>query len=230
MDSKRVNVFVQVNTIKGNRYLDDCGKIMNAFDEEFPTKGVQADNFSSNTLVMVNAEARLRQVKVTTQVIWLYFDTPDTNQYVIDHSTRVIEGICDTIGVTQFNRIAVRSQYIIFDSDFRSLVRRARTWSFSPALATAMGSSERLGDDSEGFQLIYPVISGDMVVNFQLGAAQMEEESREPPLPKEGLLLDSDVYRNGRFSLAEFRRFARVATSWPGEKTSAIILALTGVD
>ena len=41
--------FCQVNTVKGNRYLDDAGLIMNAYADQFPEM-----NVGLNGLIMTN--------------------------------------------------------------------------------------------------------------------------------------------------------------------------------
>ncbi len=228
-NTKLVNVFVQANTIKGYRYLDDCGKIMLAFDEQFPIKGIQGDNLSGQTLSMTNSESPIRQVRVTTQVVWVHFESPDTLQFVIDQSTGIIEKICQLIDVQRFSRIAIRTQHILSDADLDVLAGKARSYFFQPALNQLLGVTSVTSDEAvNGFQFSFPVQVGDMAVNFQVGTAQLADEGSNTDYPRNGLLLDSDAYRNGEFSLAEFRRFLRGATSWVSKPVTGVVEALAG--
>src|SRR3712207_5470602 len=95
------NSYVQVNTIRGNRYLDDAGKIMNFYDDDFPEKEVGLEGLN-----MKNKESKLRTVQVTTDRIWVHVHQPDTLTYAMDNSFKVVEQISDIIGVTSFKRVA----------------------------------------------------------------------------------------------------------------------------
>ena len=126
MAVKLADAFVQVTTIKGNRYLDKCGMVMNAFDERFPEKEIQSDNLGTNTLSMVNRESSFRQVRMNVNTIWLSFERPPTPQFSMDQSTTTIQEICGIIDVTHFSRIALRTQHIVYEQDAIALFVRAR--------------------------------------------------------------------------------------------------------
>lgn len=224
IDSKLVNVYVQVRTIKGNRYLDVAGEIMNRFEEEFPTQVIQADNLGGTTLSMIKPDGPLRHVRVTTQVVWLHFETPDTNQFVVDHTTRIVDSISDKIGVTHYGRVGVRTQHIAFDDDPGALIQRARRYFFSPALDAIFQATEHRADDGlDTFQLIYPVRVGDMSVNFQAGSAEQAPDNRETFLPRRGVLLDTDMFREGQATRGEVRSFLRTAMAWVEGPVSRMI-------
>ncbi len=107
IEPRIANAFVQANTVKGNRYLDDAGKIMNEWDDSFPEKQVGLEG-----LHMRNSDKALREMRVSTSTIWLAFFEPDTLQLVLDQSSNVIQKVAEIIEVEKFSRVGVRTQYV----------------------------------------------------------------------------------------------------------------------
>ncbi len=101
------STYLQVNTVRGYRYLDDCGKIINKYDREFPNKTWQLQG-----LALSNPDATLRAINVTVDRIWVQFERPDTLTYAADNGARVIEEICEMLEVNLFSRFGLRAQYL----------------------------------------------------------------------------------------------------------------------
>ena len=97
----------QINTEHGYRYLDDAGKVMNAFAEDFPELAVGLEGLS-----MKAPGAKLEEVRVSTTAAWASFDRPDTLQYVVDQSWRVFKVVVELIGVQTASRFGMRMHYL----------------------------------------------------------------------------------------------------------------------
>jgi len=101
------DAFVQANTIKGFRFLDHAGVIMNRWIEEFPTHQVDP-----NGLHMEAKDSVLREFRVNTDRIWLRFSFPETVQFVARQAQSMITEICNMLGVKDCRRVGMRLQYI----------------------------------------------------------------------------------------------------------------------
>lgn len=217
-DALLANVYVQVDTIRGSRYLDEVGRLMNNWETEFPYKQLSDDG-----LRMTNAYSQSRQLWVNAERIWLHFLEPDTLTYVSDHSRRIVEQVCQTIEVTTFSRVGLRLQHFVPADNLGDAAHRLRLRVFSEAINNAFGSysnaPRREGDgEVAGFEFMLPVITDEFVTMLRAVPVQRSggtEKSRD--MAAQGILIDVDVFRSdGAQSIQDFRRFLRNVESWSG--------------
>ena len=86
--------YFQANTIKGHRYLDDAGKIMNRWDSEFPNKDVGLQGLS-----MRNPDALMRELRVDNRTIWIRFSFADRLRQITELSINITTEICEILEV-----------------------------------------------------------------------------------------------------------------------------------
>lgn len=194
-EAELVKAFCQVNTVKGYRYLDAAGEIMNAYDDQFDELQVGLDG-----LTMRRSGAVIDEAKVSTSQVWISFTGPDTVQYVVDQATRFVRFVTETLGVTACSRYGFRTQHLLpfAATDF-------------PEAATKVihyGLADRIPGRIDQFELHLDVdAQKDSGTKVRIGSA-VRGEGMDPRFPKAGVLLDFDIWRKGTdLPSAGFRAF-----------------------
>jgi hypothetical protein len=198
-----ISAQVQVNTIRGNRYLDDAGKIMNLYDSAFPEKRVGLDG-----LHMVNRDAKLSEMRVTIDRIWLGFTEADTLQYVIDHAARVTDEVAKIIEVTEASRFGIRLEHLNPADDAEAAVHRLAKAIYTDALRPDTWEISSL-------EAMVEVRVAKVNVIIRVRPVRRDPRVEERSLPEFGIMIDTDIFRQGNpLSLSELRKFLREATQW----------------
>ena len=139
-----VNAFCQVNILKGFRYLDDAGKIMNRYDDDFAEKSVGLNGLDMSTK---KEDAILREMRVSSRHIWLRFSKPDTYQYVIDHGSSRIREVADIIDVSSASRFGVRLEYLYPVRDAAIATRSAAGAIFKESFVAGGSEANEMAHD-----------------------------------------------------------------------------------
>ena len=200
--------FVQINTIKGYRCLDDAGKIMNRWDEEFPAKRVGADG-----LDMSNDGDVLRAIKVTVDRIWLHFVSPQHANSVVKHASVVLAEMCGVMEIQECRRIGMRLQYVRAAPNLSDAVK---------GLANALLGSEWQEQiehlsDGRSFTLALGLVDADLHIGFKASTALLNPKLAPTPtetLPRQVVLLDFDLYTEERTSITQLPKFLKRAEKW----------------
>ncbi|MHB8576345.1 MAG: hypothetical protein ACYDCQ_13550 [Dehalococcoidia bacterium] len=218
-DFKLLAAFIQVNTRKGYRYLDEAGKIMNYYDERFPQKTV-----SLQGLFLANPDARLRQIQVSTERVWLYIDEPDTLRYVTDHARLEVENICMLMGVESFKRVGLRLQYLHALRQPEKYMAAAQPRIFSDSLNRALASAGAPSLDT--FEMKLTIKQGELNVAVTVSPVKKAPGAAEAAgLPENAVIFDPDIYSEGEITLPEFRRFLRSAEAWIEDSAPHLVTA-----
>jgi len=204
-DPVLVQAFCQVDTIKGNRYLDDAGKIMNEYDADFPEKRVGLDGLN-----MINKDSPISQINVTVNRVWVSFTRPDTLQYVQDHARRIITRICELIVVTDATRFGLRTEHLVLIPDDLLLVREtARNLLHADLLPTRLNSLT-------SFESVIEVEHSQFLTTSTRihPARRLDNVSDDDRFPPFGIMLDTDSFRKDQsVPLTDLRKFLRAAVS-----------------
>lgn len=198
--------FFQASTIKGHRYLDDAGKIMNRWDSEFPNKDVGLTG-----LLMRNPDAMLRELRVDNRTIWIHFSFPDKLRQIAELSISVATEICGILEVKQFSRLGFRIQFLYDMSDVTGGSGRIANRIFAPALQDIMAG--RQPEDS--FEFAVNTGTQQNPVTLRVAAVEKKPEAKTPPgFPEHGLLVDADIFQKQVSYLDDLKRFMRAAQDW----------------
>ena len=205
-DLALVNCFFQVNLVRGFRYLDDAGKIMNRWDEEFSEKAV-----GLNGLVMRNPAAQsLVQVQVDTSKIWAHFRKPPTLTYVFDHAANLADEISAILGVETYRRTALRVQYVAPVGNVDSASRRLGA-DVAPYLIEMVASQQR---EVEGLEMAIRVADPLLSSRVAIGVTSRElVPDSANDLPERAILFDADLFST---ETIEARRAKLVLLRIPG--------------
>ena len=212
--------FFQANTIKGHRYLDDAGKIMNRWDSEFPNKDVGLTG-----LLMRNPDAMLRELRVDSRTIWIHFSFADRLRQITELSINVTTEICDMLEVKQFSRLGLRIQFIYDMSEVTGEDGQITNRIFVPALQDIM--ERRQPQDS--FEFAVNTGTQRNPVTLRVAAVEKKPEAKAPSgFPKQGLLVDADIFQKQTSYLDDLKRFMRSAHDWVDKELPRIEKAISG--
>jgi hypothetical protein len=200
--------------VKGHRYLDDAGKIMNHWDSEFPTKEVGLDG-----LLMTNPHAILRDLRIDNRTIWIHLRLPEAVKQVVDLSMNITEQICEIIDVKQFGRLGLRLNFIHDLGDSSNMLDIVGSNLFSSEclqLAKTAGSG---GD----FDFALLLGTKDVSLNLRVATVRKKPDVKlDKELPESGVLLDVDIFREGTSFLDDMKRFGRLAKDWVDDELPKI--------
>lgn len=216
------NMFVQANTIRGNRYLDDAGKIMNFYEEDFPAMEVGLDG-----LKMRNPDTKLRTVQVTTELVWVHIELPDTLTYGSDQAYRIISRVCDIIDVTQLKRMGMRFVHLISteNTGIRRGTMHRRVFN-SYADNVLNGVYVNTGNTDKVMEFKVSLKEKERQIDIRI--AEVERTANAPDaqrIPGTAILIDSDIHREGKFELSEFGRFLRDGQRWISTNLPTLVAA-----
>jgi hypothetical protein len=103
-------VYIQVNTVKGNRYLDDAGKIMNRYSEDYEETNVDLRGLRFST--PRDSESLLPyQLTVDSSKIWMTYSHPARILTQATQILSIVRDISQEIGVSSYSRLGLRVQY-----------------------------------------------------------------------------------------------------------------------
>lgn len=204
MERVLAQAFCQVDVVKGFRYLDDAGKIMNEYDAEFPEKNVGIQG-----LTMSNKTATLRGLAVSVSRIWLSFFKPDTLQYVLDQSWQRVNKITELTGVTGATRFGFRTENVVPIEDEDAVMKKVGPRVITPTILPKDEKTLR------SFGAMAEIRLDDMEAAIRVHLVRKADKAVESELPEQGIMFDIDVYRGGdMLPINEYRAFLRKAIGW----------------
>lgn len=184
-------VFVQANLIKGYRYLDLSGVVLNRIADLYKEFSIDPNGALLKTPKDVKDPHALR---FSVDRIWVQYAPIKSLKYVIDTAPEWIEGISKDIGVSRFNRLGLRAQYFM---PCKNIIKSSTILSkkisgdiFQDMLADV--------DDKEDADLNYRVRIPikDFIALIRVSIVRIERDAREPgDFPSDGFIYDMDIYR-----------------------------------
>lgn len=211
-DPVLVKAFVQVNTVKGWRYLDDAGRMMNHFADQFPEMKV-----GLNGLQLRAPDATLDDARVTAQDIWVSFTRPATTQLIGDQAWNFVRAVAEFLDVTSASRLGLRMQYLLPVAPTTDLVTRVASVVLGAAVLDL--ARER---HSFGVEMQFSIDAAHMATLRVEPVQVVDRATLTSSIPGEGLMFDGDVSRTGSFAITEARQFLRTASAWCDEHLLAL--------
>jgi len=218
-----VRAFCQLDFIKGNRYLDDAGKIMNEFEGEFPEKEVGVKG-----LTMVNRDSPLRRAFVSVDRVWTGFEEPDTLTFVADQAWRVFKTVCEIIEVSEAKRFGIRFEHLYplrLEGDaLAGAIRSTATRAVGASLLAAVP------ENLSSFEAILDSTWKDVGVRLQLAPVRRLVEPESPDgLPDHAIMFDADIHREAKsMPVSDARRLFRAGVEWITEEFPGVAKAVLG--
>lgn len=124
---KNINSYWQVNYIKGFKYIDRAGEIVNNFykEDKEPIHIMSRDQLSIILRLDDNEDKEMKeQIKISVRDFWYNFVKADSFQYQRDHFLKASKDIFDILEINQFKRIGIR-QIFEYEFDNRDKLNKA---------------------------------------------------------------------------------------------------------
>jgi len=190
---KNPESFMQINTIKGFKYVDRAGEIVNAYHKNNSAPQFQ---MGLNGLVIEQPKDKIDELKITAQVIWAKFSEIDSLDSISTLFAKESENILKILEVEKISRIGWRNYFV---HEFLNKEKQDEYLKKFTVIKDTKPTVVRLeiktGKDFSANLMLQPVIKND--------------ENKTS-----GILFDIDIFQNGEFEpkdisnlLREFRQY-----------------------
>lgn len=190
---KNPESFIQVNTIKGFKYVDRAGEIVNAYHRNNSAPQFQMD---LGGLIIVRPIDKIEELKITSQVIWAKFSDIDSLDFIATLFSKEAENILNILEVEKISRVGWRNYFV---HEFLNKEKQKEYLEKFAVIENTKPSVIRLevktDKDFNANLVIQPVIKNDT------------EKTH-------GILFDIDIFQNGEIEpknisklLREFRQY-----------------------
>jgi hypothetical protein len=200
-----INVFVQANTIKGNRYIDDAGKILNKYAEDYTDKEVGLSGLLLGR--PKNSEKLPYNIRVDLVRIWMQFHSPSEVSQTLPKASEIVREISDIIGVTHFSRLGLRAVYFLPISLEHPVIRKFADMALGTSMRNEMN---RMGGELQ-FETTIRGTSRDLSLLIGARTIKVPDEPKPGDFPTDGVAFDVDAYDTGVLDVARMRRFLLTA-------------------
>lgn len=179
---KNPESFIQVNTIKGYKYVDRAGEIVN-----FYYKNNSAPKFimGLNGLSIEEPKEKIDELKITPQLIWVKFGEPDSLDMIASVFSKEAENILKILEINKINRIGWRNYFVY---EFQNKEKQAEYLKKFTVLKNTKPVIIKLEietlKDFNAILLLQPVIKNDV------------EKTH-------GILFDVDVFQNKEVDVSQ---------------------------
>lgn len=185
--------YVQANTIKGYRYLDLSGVVLNRIGEHYNEVGI---DLSGGTLSKPKDDLLPRAIRFSSGHIWLHYSEPESLAQVVDSAPEWIRGIAENLEVTKFSRLGLRIVYFLPSKDWHEDTQGLAQIVSPDFLGSKIGPVDDVEDVSFGYGV--RIQSGDLIVHLQLGAVRPAGDVGSSVYSAPGLIFDIDLYERGK--------------------------------
>lgn len=200
---KLVESFCQINYLKGFKYIDSAGQILNLYQKNDGTVKYQ---MSPDQLVIYDPTKEIQELKVANFDIWLHFTEPNNLGEVERLSLQEMSKILPIIDVEDLLRIGWRNFYILELDD-------SQKNKFEKILETD-------GGKINGFTMVDESKDIKLAVNVSL--VIKNDHSKKP-----AILFDLDTFQKDKISRSTIKeKFEKIRDSINGDSTLKLINAI----
>jgi len=209
------NGYFQASLVKGWRYLDDAGKVVNRWLDQFPDTTVGIEG-----LIMRNPDAIMREVRVSVDRIWLAFSAPDTVRLVCDQSAKICTEISEIIDVKSYTRLGIRLQYLQATPDVESCERLVTGNLVPDSFRTLLNEA---GLNLRSANVNVDLYDSKLKVRLSVRPVRrIRKPSKPDKLPDMGVMFDIDMYQDQQTERAKISTFVRAVEAWSKENVYRI--------
>lgn len=152
---KNVDSFIQIDLVKGYKYVDKAGEIVNVFatEDHNPTSQIGMDG-----VVFNNPTNEITEFKVSSQIIWAHFSKPGSLEIVERNFNSRALTISEILSVKTYKRIGWRNVFIYYPKkkDIDAFMNKLSI--ISDVNITALNASFEVGDEVKVNLQIRPVL------------------------------------------------------------------------
>jgi hypothetical protein len=190
---KNPESFIQINTIKGFKYIDRAGEIVNLY---YNNNSAPQFEMGLGRLTINQPKDKIDELKVSSQVIWARFSKIDSLDSVSNLFVKESERILKILDVNRVSRVGWRNYFI---HEFINKEKQDEYFKKFTVIKDAKPMILRLEMETKK----------DFSVNLMLQPIIKNDENKTA-----GVLFDVDIFQNGKFKpeeisklLGEFRQY-----------------------
>lgn len=180
--------FIQINTIKGFKYVDKAGEIVNTYHRN---NSVPQFSMNPNGLVIKEPKDKIDQLKITPQIIWARFTEIDSLDMISNLFAKEAEIVLKILDVENMSRIGWRNYFVY---EFKNKMKQEeylKKFTFIKNIKPSILRFEvEIGKDFSANLIIQPVIKND--------------DSKTS-----GVLFDIDVFQNGKIGIGDISKILK---------------------
>ena len=91
---KNPESFIQINTVKGFKYIDKAGEIVNIYHRK---ETVPVFSMNLNGLAIQTPKEKINELRITPQIIWMKFTEIDSLDMILNLFNTESESILDIL-------------------------------------------------------------------------------------------------------------------------------------
>lgn len=171
--------FIQINTIKGFKYIDRAGEILNTY---FKNNSAPQFKMGLDGLIIQEPKQKIDQLKVTSEVIWIKFSETDSLDMIIDFSLKEIVNILKILEIQKISRVGWRNYFVY---EFQNKEKQNEYIKKFTIIENTTPSTIRLdiatNKDFSANLILQPVKKNDQSGTY-------------------GILFDIDIFKNGEIN------------------------------
>lgn len=207
------NVYVQATLATGYRVLDRRGALAEHWKQDLPTA-----EFTGVSVALKRADGVLREVRANVDHVWCHFREPDSLTYVGDHAWKVVEAASELVEEGDFTSFGFRMECLRGIANVMAAATDVRHALYSDAINQWVehgAPSDKILFDS----VLRWVANDGLLVAVQHRMVHLADPPESGSrLPRQAVMLDCDLRRQGAFKTAELRSFLREAERWTHER------------
>jgi len=179
---KNPESFIQVNTVKGFKYIDKAGEIVNKYHQK---ETAPLFSMNLNSLVIESPLQKIDELKITPQIIWMKFSEVDSLDMVIDLFNTESKSVMEILNVDIVNRIGWRNYFI---HEFNNREDQKKYFKNLTKFKNGYLTIARFEIDTKK----------DFKINLMIQPVEKNDENKTP-----GVLFDVDIFRTGNLKSSE---------------------------
>jgi len=220
--------FFQANLVKGGRYLDDAGKIINDYADEYQdtSVGVEGLRFAEPTKDDIPDE-----IAVNVSRIWIACYGEDCIERITETTGPIVRKISEHIGVDEYRRLGLRVYYFKPIEDPIPYFKQLYLTTTSREFQTLVGSSDRVSE----MHLTAKYESKPFSVKIELHPIRIQREAKtKSEFTSSGAIIDIDVVEGKESSSRALNRhhisgYLTESSKYIRDKAEQTIILLRGV-
>jgi len=195
--------FIQVNTIKGFKYVDRAGEIVNSYHRKnLPPQFSMA----LNGLDIIKPVDKIEQLKITPETFWMKSEEVDSLDMFSSIFKKELEKVLKILEVEEVSRIGWRNYFIYEFADESAQKEYLKKFTVIDATNPIMVRLEiKTGKDFSANLILRPVIKNN---------------TEKTP----GVLFDIDLFKNGDTKVEEVYSILRVFQKYLGDENGFLDL------
>lgn len=168
-----IESFLQINYLKGFKYIDKAGELVNYFYED---KKEPPFEMNLGGLTILKPKNKAEEIRITPKSFWAHFINPNSFEEVEDFFKKETEGIVKILEIKEITRIGWRN-YFVYDfeneEEAKSVIEK-----FSPI------------GELKPKELFFDYEYKKFLLNIRLKKVLKNDEDKKP-----GILIDIDFYK-----------------------------------